>query len=85
MSISKGRPAWQERNWLGKTITFECELAVFKETERCEATSVDPSTAQRCLSLPTALLRTWEHNKLGFYAKVLRGGIIATGDRASVS
>jgi hypothetical protein len=82
----EGAPAWQERNWLGKTITFgECNLAVFKETERCEATSVDPRTAQHGLSLPTALLRIWEHNKLGFYAKVLRGGTIATGDRASVS
>ena len=56
-----------------------------QETGRCEATSVDPKTAQRGLSVPSALLRTWNHNNLGLYAKVIRGGVISTGDTAFVS
>jgi len=44
----EGAPAWAERSWDGKTIRCgEAELAVFDETGRCEATSVDPKTAQR--------------------------------------
>ncbi len=82
----EGTPAWQERKWLGKTIICgDCEFAVFKETERCEATSVDPNTGKRGLSVPSALLRSWEHKKLGFYAKVTRGGTISIGDTATVS
>ncbi len=78
-----GLPAWQERNWLGKTIVCgDVHLKVFAETCRCEATSVDPKTAQRGLSVPSALLRTWGHDKVGLYAEVVRGGIISTGDTA---
>ena len=82
----EGVPAWQERRWLGKTIVCgDAHLKVFAETERCEATSVDPETAKRGQSVPSALLRTWGHDKLGLYAKVVRSGIISTGDTASVS
>ncbi|HXW22390.1 MAG TPA: MOSC domain-containing protein [Rhodomicrobium sp.] len=81
-----GLPAWQERHWLGKTIVCgKAHLKVFDETGRCEATSVDPNTAQRGLSVPSALLRTWGHSKLGLYAKVIHSGVISTGDTASVS
>ena len=81
-----GLPPWQERGWLGKTIVCgDVHLKVFAETARCEATSVDPKTAQRGLSVPSALLRTWGHDKLGLYAKVVRSGVISTGDTASVS
>ncbi len=81
-----GLPAWRERGWLGKTIICgDVHLKVFAETARCEATSVDPKTAQRGLSVPSALLRTWGHDKLGLYAKVVSSGVISTGDTASVS
>ncbi len=81
-----GVPAWQERNWLRKTIVCgDAHLKVFAETARCEATSVDPGTGRRNSSVPSALLRTWGHDKLGLYAKVARSGVISTGDTASVS
>ncbi len=81
-----GVPAWQERCWLGKTIACgDALLEVFDETGRCEATSVDPKTAVRGLSVPSALLRTWGHDKLGLYAKVVRGGVISKGDDARVN
>jgi len=81
-----GVPAWQERKWLGKTIVCgDAHLKVFAETGRCEATSVDPETGRRGLSVPSALLRTWGHDKLGLYARVVRSGVISTRDTASAS
>ncbi len=77
----EGLPAWQERQWCGKSIACgTATLQVFKETGRCEATSLDPKTARRGLSIPSALERTWCHTKLGFYAKVVSGGEAAAGD-----
>ncbi len=76
-----GLPAWQERQWCGRSIGCgTATLQVFKETGRCEATSVDSKTAQRGLSVPAALQRTWGHTKLGIYAKVVSGGEVAAGD-----
>ena len=61
-----GLRAWEEHHWLGKTIRCgNATLQVFKETGRCEATSVDPATARRGLSIPAALTRTWGHTNLG--------------------
>jgi uncharacterized protein YcbX len=82
----EGAPAWGERSWVGKTIECgDAQLIVFDETARCEATSVDPKTALRGLSIPSALERTWGHNKLGVYARVTCGGVIATGNTATVT
>ncbi len=77
----EGLPAWQERQWCGRSIACgTATLQVFKETGRCEAASVDPMTARRGLSIPAVLERTWNHTKLGFYAKVVTGGEVAPGD-----
>ena len=77
----EGLPAWQERQWVGKTISCgSATLEVFKETTRCEATSVDPKTAQRGLSIPSLLQCTWGHNTFGLYAKVISDGEAAAGD-----
>jgi uncharacterized protein len=76
-----GLPAWQERRWLGETVSCgTATLEIFKETARCEATSVDLRTAKRGLSIPALLQRTWGHTKFGLYAKVLAGGETAAGD-----
>jgi uncharacterized protein len=76
-----GAGAWRERSWLGKIIACgDARLLVFKETGRCEATSVDPKTAQRGLSIPSALDCAWGHRMVGLYAKVIRGGLVKPGD-----
>jgi uncharacterized protein YcbX len=81
----EGLPAWEERNWVGKTILCgQAVLKVFNETGRCEATSVDPRTAQRGMSVPAALQRIWGHTSLGVYATVTRDGHAKTGDRITV-
>ncbi len=80
-----GLPAWEERHWCGKTIACgDATLEVFKETGRCEATSVDPKTARRGRSVPASLERTWGNTKFGLYARVISGGEIAIGSTIAV-
>lgn len=81
----EGLPPWRERQWLGKSIACgAAALQVFKETSRCEATSVDPSTARRGVSVPAALQRTWGHTNLGFYARAVSGAEVSIGDSVRV-
>jgi uncharacterized protein YcbX len=80
-----GLPAWEERHWCGKIIACGgAKLRVFDETSRCEATSVDPKTALRGLSLPALLLRSWGHTNFGLYARVLSDGEAATGGSITI-
>ncbi len=80
-----GVPAWQEFRWLDKDIDAgPVRLSVFKRTVRCEATNVDPASAQRDMAIPQVLLRTFGHSDFGVYAKVERGGTLKTGDAIKV-
>jgi uncharacterized protein YcbX len=72
-----GVPPWQELDWLGRNIRIgAARLTVFKRTQRCEATNVDPQTGARDMAIPAALQRTWGHADFGVYAKVVEGGSI---------
>ena len=73
-------PPWAEFGWLDKEITVgPVKLRVFARTTRCAATNVDPSTGARDMAIPAHLMRTWGHEDLGIYAKVVNGGDIAVG------
>lgn len=77
----EGLPAWEERHWCGKVMACgTAKLEVFEETSRCEAASVDPKTARRGISIPSALQRTWGHSYVGVYARVISGGHAKPGD-----
>ena len=66
--------------WLDKEISVgPARLRVFARTQRCEATNVDPATGARDMAIPAHLMRTWGHQDLGIYAKVVNGGDIAVG------
>lgn len=76
---------WVEFGWVGETIraggvTFE----VCDRTERCEATNVNPQTAERDMALPATLMRTYGHHDFGVYAIVSGGGKIAPGDELKI-
>ncbi len=76
-----GLPAWEEFRWMNKDITIGAvKLDVFKRTQRCEATNVDPVTAQRDMAVPATLIRSYGHCDLGIYAKVTTGGEVKSGD-----
>lgn len=76
-----GVPAWDELKWLNRDIGIgPARLTAFKRTVRCDATNVDPETAERDMAIPAVLLRTWGHSDFGVYAQVTTGGRIAAGD-----
>lgn len=79
--IIDGLEPWAENGWVGKDIVIgPVRLSVFKRTERCSATNVDPATAARDTDVPAALLRTWGHSDLGVYARVSSPGVVRNGD-----
>ena len=80
-----GLDAFAETKWIGRDFSIgSVRLQAFAMTERCEATNVDPATAARDLAIPQHLLRTYGHAEVGFYARVIGGGRIATGDALAV-
>ena len=75
-----GLEPWSEFTWLNREIGIgPARLTVFARTQRCEATNVDPATGARDMAIPAHLMRTWGHQDLGIYAKVMSGGEIAVG------
>lgn len=78
----EGADAWAEKKWIGRKLRAGgAVLAVFDETVRCEATNVNPETAQRDAAIPPTLLRAYGDSCLGIYAKVAEGGEVKPGDR----
>ncbi|MDX2264924.1 MAG: MOSC domain-containing protein [Hyphomicrobiales bacterium] len=81
-----GAEPWAETKWVGRTIAVgEARLKAFAETERCDATNVNPATAARDASIPPTLIRTFGHSHLGIYATVKSGGVIRPGDQVDAS
>ena len=84
--LIEGLPAWQEFTWIGKRITIgTARLKVLEPIERCAATNVNPTTAERDLNLPLHLQRGFGHVNMGVYARVEDGGEIESGDTVAVS
>lgn len=83
--VIDGCDPWAERNWIGSPLQVGAvRLEVFKLTERCAATNVDPETGKRDMAIPAALQRTFGHMDFGVYARVTVGGTIALGDPVTV-
>jgi uncharacterized protein YcbX len=81
----EGTGPWAERNWVGRTMKAGgARLEIFDETVRCEATNVNPETAQRDAAIPPTLLRVFGNASLGVYATVVEGGEIKPGDRLEI-
>lgn len=77
--------AWEERKWMGRVLKLgTARLRVFKETERCEATNVNPETAERDTAIPPTLLRTYGHPCVGFYAEVIEAGEVRPSDEITI-
>lgn len=83
--VDTGTP-WVEFSWVGRQLNIgDVALDVIDRTSRCEATNVDPQTAERDMAIPAALIRTYGHDDFGIYAGVAQGGTIKTGDTVGVS
>jgi uncharacterized protein YcbX len=77
----EGWPAWHEFDLVDRTLSIGgVRLKVVKRIVRCAAVNVDPDTAQRDLTIPTALQRRLGHADCGIYAEVMTGGTISAGE-----
>ncbi|KPI11565.1 MOSC domain containing protein [Actinobacteria bacterium OK074] len=77
-----GLGAWRELDLLGHRVQLGgAELEFTFPTERCRATTVRPGSGERDLNVPGLLATRFGHLYCGVYARVVRGGEIAVGDR----
>ena len=84
--VIDGVEPWGEFGWIDKPISIGgARLEGFDRTQRCAATNVNPETAERDLSLPAILERTWGHSDFGIYAKVVGDGTIAVDNEVTVA
>jgi uncharacterized protein YcbX len=78
--FSGGAP-FEELGWVGREAMLGgARLRVFKRTQRCAATEVNPETAERDARPPRWLVQHYRHADMGVYAEVLEGGTVALGD-----
>jgi uncharacterized protein YcbX len=78
----EGLPAWREFDWVDSEIIIGAvRLHVVSRIVRCDATTVNPSTAERDLDVLTILQRSFGHCCMGVYGEVTGSGEIVTGDR----
>ena len=83
--VIDGVQSWSELEMVGKKLHIgNAVLEIFKRTERCAATNVNPTTAQRDQKIPSFLSRTYGHTDFGVYARVVEGGYIAKGDAVTI-
>jgi uncharacterized protein len=81
-----GWPAWFELDQVGREITIgDARLKIVKRIQRCAATNVDPTTAERDMNIPKTLMQTYGHADCGIYGEVISGGEIAVGDSLTFS
>ena len=83
--IENGKP-WEEFDWIGKKISVgECILEVFKRTQRCAATNVNPENAIRDINIPNEINTHYGHLDLGVYARVIKGGLVSVSDQLYIN
>ncbi|MGA0532851.1 MOSC domain-containing protein [Hansschlegelia sp. KR7-227] len=76
----EGFGAWEELDWVGRGLTIgEVEFRVVQRTVRCAATEVDPTTAERDLTIPATLQKRLGHADCGVYAEAVAGGRLEVG------
>ena len=80
-----GAAPWAELDWIERTLQVGgATLRVTKRTRRCNATQVNPTTAERDADPVRELLAAYGHSDLGIHTEVLDGGRIAVGDTIAV-
>jgi len=83
--LFSGAAPFAELDWVGQEVLLgKARLRVFKRTQRCAATEVNPETAERDAKPPLWLRQQYGHADMGVYATVLEGGMVAVGDALEV-
>ena len=77
-----GLAAWEERNWIGKTIKINnVDFVVSDEISRCSATNLRPSTDIVTINLPNELKKIYDHINMGLYLVPQQNGVISKDDK----
>ena len=77
-----GLAAWEERNWIGKTIKINnVDFVVSDEISRCSATNLRPSTDIVTINLPNELKKIYDHINMGLYLVPQQNGVISKEDK----
>ena len=76
-----GIDAWEERNWIGKTIKIDNVLfKVERNIPRCVAINLKPKTDNSDLNLLQSLKKAYNHFDMGIYLRSLNEGEIKVGN-----
>jgi uncharacterized protein YcbX len=80
-----GSPPWAELDWVERNLQVGgARLRVIKRTRRCNATQVNPATAERDADPVRELMNAYGHADLGVHTEVVESGRIAVGDTIAV-
>ena len=81
-----GIQAWEERNWIGKTIKINnISFMVEKNIPRCVAINLKPKTEDNTLNLLQSLKKTYNHFDMGIYLRALNDGEIKVGSKIVIN
>lgn len=76
-----GIQAWEEMEWVGKTVQIgSAELSIREPIERCMATVANPKTGERDADTLGTLNTNYGHQDFGIYGIVTKSGEVAVGD-----
>ena len=80
-----GGEPWEEFKWIGKKLKIgTAEFKVFRKTQRCSATSVNPDNGERDINIPFELNKHFGHFDLGVYCKVIKNGSAKINDEVEI-
>lgn len=80
-----GLDAWAEFDLCGKHIAVgDARLEIVMPIDRCAATNVNPTTAERDLNIPKDMMRGYGHIDCGVFARVIEGGTVNAGDEIRI-
>jgi len=80
----EGAEAWQEFDWIGRTIRLgEAEAEVYKRIDRCMMTTANPETGERDVPM-LDILDGFGHRDFSVGIRITRGGTLRAGDLLEV-
>jgi len=83
--LVEGLEPWVEHDWIGRTLRIgEVEFEVRERIQRCNATMVDPNTAEKDANTLAALRDGFGHQDCGVYMVVTKGGWLNQDDPVEV-
>lgn len=83
--LMEGVNAWEERNWIGKTITIgNQKFHIKKNIPRCVAINIKPETDDKNLDLLRSLKEHYQHFDMGLYLFPLSSGKITKEDTIKI-